>query len=581
MPTLGLTFMNEGVVRDGRRDLPVRPDWTGTYASLSAADRTAPLEPGDLERLGIAAFLIGRDGESLEILARAHHAFLRRGLLPRAVRCAFWLGFEMQQMGDLAQAAGWFGRGRRLLDDSSHDCVERGYLLLPLASRRLADGEAANARALYIQAGETGERFSDPDLIGLARQGRGRALIMLGQESEGLSLLDEVMVSITAGDLSPIVAGCIYCSVIASCFERFDVPRALEWTDALNRWCADQPDLVPYRGECLVYRAALLRHQGAWADAMREMDRACERLAPSPAKLAAGAAYYERGELYRLRGEVKKAEDAYRLASDYGRMPQPGLALLRLAQGRIGIAKSAIARVLDEDRDPRRRTRTLIAAVEILLASHDRAAARAAAEELSAMARMQKTPYLRAASGQAMGAVLLAEGDARDALALLRAACTIWRTLQTPYEAARVHVLMGIACRTLEDLDGGLLELDAARRIFQELGAAPDLAHVERLCGLSASENDAGLTARELTVLRLVASGKTNRTIAGDLAISEKTVARHVSNIFTKLDLSTRSAATAYAFLHRLIGDVPLPVAAPRSPAGSTNRVLRPAWTRD
>ncbi len=387
----------------------------------------------------------------------------------------------------------------------------------------------------------------------IALMGRGRTSIFLGRTAEGVALLDEAMVAVTAGEVSPIIAGDIYCSVIEACQEIFDLRRAQEWTAALGEWCEAQPDLVLYRGQCLVHRAEIMQLHGTWSDAMHEAERACERLAQPPGQPAIGAALYQVAELHRLRGEFVKAEDAYRRASQHGREPQPGLALLRLAQGQVDAARATIRRVVDEAQDRVTRSRLLAPYVEILLASGDVDAARAAADELSEIASNLDAPLLRAAAAHSQGAVLLAEEDAPAALAALRDAGAAWQELEAPCEAARVRVLVGLACRRLGDEDTAAMELDAARQAFGELGAAPDLAHVRELSREAVPGDAGGLTSREVEVLRLVATGKTNRAIADELFISEKTVARHISNIFTKLGLSSRSAATAYTYEHGLV----------------------------
>jgi ATP/maltotriose-dependent transcriptional regulator MalT len=321
----------------------------------------------------------------------------------------------------------------------------------------------------------------------------------------------------------------------------------------LTAWCAAQPDLVPYRGQCLLHRAELLQLRGAWPDALEEASRAYQRFLQPTAHPAAGAAAYQQAELHRLRGETAEAEEAYRRASRWGREPQPGLALLRLGQGQPGAARAAIRRALDEATDRADRCRLLPAQVELALAGGDLAAARAAADELALAAGELDAPLLRATATAAQGEVQLAEGDARAALGALRAAAAAWRELEAPYEAARARVGVGLACRALGDQDSAAMELDAARWAFQRLGAAPDLARLDALAGPDPAGAAGGLTAREVEVLRLVATGRTNRAIAGELVLSERTVDRHVSNILTKLGVASRAAATAWAYEHQLI----------------------------
>ncbi|HEX3234017.1 MAG TPA: LuxR C-terminal-related transcriptional regulator [Gemmatimonadales bacterium] len=530
-----------------------RQAWGEAYSQLAAADLEAPLEPEDLERLGMAAHLLGREDEAVDFAARLHHEYLARGDVPRAARCAFWVAMPLMFKGEGAQASGWLGRGRRLLEAGQHDCVERGYLVLPEGVRAIFGGDYPAARALFAEAAAIAERFGDGDLLALARQGEGRALIRLGEVARGVALLDEVMVSVTAGEVSPIVVGDVYCSVIEACHEVFDLRRAQEWTAAMSRWCESQPDRVPYRGHCLVRRAELLQLHGAWPDAMQEAERACEWLSRPPPQRSIGAAFYQQAELHRLQGEFAQAEEEYRQANQWGREPHPGLALLRLAQGQVDAARIAVCRAVEEARERRARSRMLAASVEILLAAGDLAGARAAADELRRIAAHLDAPFLRALSAQASGAVALGEAHPQAALALLREASRGWGELEAPYEAAQVRVLIGLACRALGDEESAAMELAAARESFQRLGAAPEVTRVGQLSRPAAAKAAGGLTARELEVLGLVARGMTNRAIAGALRISEKTVARHISNIFTKLGLSSRAAATAYAYQHELI----------------------------
>lgn len=527
--------------------------WTDAYVLLTEADREQPLHPDDLERLATAAYLIGKDAESMEIWTRAHREFLARGGVARAVRCAFWLGFCLMHHGERARGSGWIARGRELLEGARQDCVEHGYLLLPLALQRVFAGDTAAGYRMFCQAAAIGDRFSDRDLIALAGHSRGRVLIRMGEIQDGVRLLDEAMTAVDAGDISPLVVGDVYCSVIEGCLEVFDVRRAQEWTAALSRWCESQPDLVPYRGQCLVRRAEILQLHGAWPEAIDAARQACERLLQPSPQPASGAAFYQSGELYRLRGEFAEADEAYRNANRYGRKPQPGLALLRLAQGQTDAATTAIQLALDEARGTETRSRLLPAYVELMLAAGNIPAAHAAAEDLASLARELDAPVLTAVAAQARGAVRLAEGDARAALPILRLALTGWQEVEATYDAARVRVLIGLASRDLGDSDAAQMEFDAARGIFQQLGARPDLTRMDALGHALKPAPAGGLSAREIQVMRLVASGKTNRQIASTLFISERTVERHVSNIFNKLDLTSRSAATAYAYQHQLL----------------------------
>ncbi len=526
--------------------------WLDAYEALSQADQATPLGAGDLELLATSAYMLGRDDEWIRGLERAHHLYADADEKLRAARCAGWVGMALALRGEVGGATGWFGRAQRLLERDGRDCAERGYMLLPAMFQHEAAGDFAAAAAAAAAAAEIGQRFDDADLFALAVHGQGYMLMKLGQVKEGLGLLDEAMVAVTTGELSPIPTGLVYCGVILACQEVYELSRAREWTAALTRWCADQPDLVAFTGRCLVHRAEIMQLDGAWSDALDEARRAGLRFVET-ANPTAGLAFYRQGELLRLQGEFAAAEEAYREASRSGWEPQPGLAQLRLAQGRADVAAAAIRRAAGEVSERLKRAGLLAAYVEIMLAVGDSEQAQTACSELGEIAESYESVMLTAMVDQARGAVDLAAGDARSALVPLRHAWQLWHDLEAPYEAARVRVLVGLACRALDDDDTAAMELEAARAVFAHLGAVPDLAQLDSLAPGGASFDAHGLTPRELQVLRLVAAGETNKAVAAELVLSERTVDRHVSNIFTKLRVSSRAAATAYAYEHKLV----------------------------
>jgi DNA-binding CsgD family transcriptional regulator len=522
--------------------------WRDAFADLSAARCERELSGEDLERLAVAAYMLGRDAVSEEGWLAAHRAWFAQGNPERAAGCAFKHALGLFFRGDLAPAMGWVARGGRLLEGRD-ESVEQAWSQMLAALPRLFSGDAS-ASSEYVEAGEIAERLADPDAAMFARLCRGYALILERQLADGMALLDEVMASVTADEVTPMLAGIAYCQVISLCQSVFDLRRAREWTEALTRWCDSQPEIVPFRGNCLVHRCEILQLQGAWTDAQDSARQACARLAGPPSWDSLGSAHYQLGEIQRLRGAFAEAEQSYRRASLAGRDPEPGMSLLRLAQRRVDLALAAIRRALDEAQDPIARSRLLPACVEIMLEAGDVETARAAADELDGIAAQHASAYLKALAGEASGAVLLAQGEPRAALAKLRTAQRAWRELGAPHQAARVRLLIGIACRELGDSASAELEFEAARGTLEQLGAAPDL---ERLARLAGSPATGGLSRREREVLTLLAAGKSNRAIATELFISEKTAARHVSNILMKLGLSSRAEATAYAYKHGLV----------------------------
>lgn len=528
--------------------------WNRAFERLSLADRRSPLRAADLEQLAEAAFLTGREADCDSGWSRAYQAHLDDGNGVGAARSAYWAAFHLVNRGELARAAGWAGRATRSLDESGVDCVERGHVLMLEAIQTLWRGDAESAQRISTAASDIAARFEDADLTTLTNLGRGQALILQGRRREGLALLDDAMVAATTGEASATVAGLAYCAVISTCHETFDLRRAQEWTAALSQWCDAQPELVPYTGWCQIHRAEIMQIHGAWEDAADAARLAYERSSLSQDQATAGAARYILGDLHRLTGDLTVAEDEFRDATRHGRDVQPGLAMLRVAQGQHDHAAQSVRRIVDDEpASGAFRAATLAAAVEILLMVDDLPAARSAAEGLTTLAATYESELLDASAAGCRGAVLLAEHQAKEALTELRRAWRGWAALEAPYEAARARVLIGCSYRLLDDEDSAQMELDSARWTFLQLGATLDVAQVEALTHPLRPTGAAGLTAREVEVLRLVAAGKTNRAVATDLVLSEKTVARHLSNIYTKLGLPSRSAATSYAYEHHLV----------------------------
>ncbi len=529
-----------------------RHEWTIAAQAFAAADAASPLGSADLDMAGLARHLIGDDETAVAILARAHQAALADGEKLHAARVAFWLGMMSADAGDFAVAGGWLSRAGRLVEESGTDSVEAGYLLVPQALRSSNEGDPATALGLYVRAAEIADRFNEVDLATIARVGRGESLIALGEVERGVALLDDAMLAVTSGEVGPVWTGIVYCASIEAFHRIYDLRRAQGWTEALTRWCAEQPDLAPFRGRCLVYRADLMRFHGAWPEATEEVRRAESWLLRPPPSPAVGEAYYVDAELHRLRGELDAAEAAYREADRWGRRQEPGLARLRLAQGRGPAALTMIQRAIDETRNELDRTPLLDALVDISIAVGDVEGARAAADELARIASVAETPLLHATAALAHASARLSAGDVPSALASFRRAWQLWQELDAPYELARVRVGIGLACRASGDEETAAMELSAARETFLELGATPEVRRVDAISG-ARPPLPGGLSAREAEVLRHLAGGAKNRQIAEALGISERTVDRHVGNIYTKLDVSSRAAATSFAHEHHLV----------------------------
>ena len=530
------------------RGAPGTGAWSETHRLLRAVPAQELAAP-DLERLAVASYLIGEDGDALAAWEQAHRRHLDAGEPAEAARCGFWSAFCLMMQGQMAHAGGWLHRTQQIVDDL--ECAATGYVKIPVALESLGSGDARTALDLAVEARTIGQRFDDRDLRAFGMLGHGQALLALGEEAAGLAILDEVMLSVSAGEVGPITSGIVYCAVILECMQIFDLARATEWTAALDAWCAAQPDLVPYRGQCLVHQSQLQQAAGDWPRAASTVASACERLTDPPHP-ALGLACYQEAELHRLRGALAVAEEAYARASRAGYHPMPGLALLELARGDPGTAAASIRRALIEAHQAYQRPPLLAAAVEILVAGGELDAAGDAARELASIAAPSTSAVLGAMAEHAVGEVALASGDPATALTHLRAAAEVWWRLQLPYEGARTGALLGRACLALGDRAAAALELDRAREVFASLGAAGELERLVPPAGGGAGSKG-GLSARELEVLAHVAEGRTNREIGERLSISPHTVGRHLENVYAKLGVSSRAAAIAHAYEHGLL----------------------------
>lgn len=530
-----------------------RGDWRAAYDAWSEVGLDG-LSAAELDQFSTAAGLVGHHDDLVRALQRAFVRSRDEGDARGAVRAAFRLAMSTASHGEQALSAGWLGRATELVEEIGGDSPERGWLAFMRMFRAIGTGDFAEAQILADEAAATGRRFHDADLIAMAVCAQGRVALYGGRFADGLAHLDEAMVRVVAGEVSPFIAGHVYCTAIEGCQEVSDFGRVAEWTAALERWCDAQPGLLAFTGQCAVHRGQLMRLRGAWDDALREYSLAADRYLELGTPSAIGLTALETGDVLRLRGDLDGADAAYQRAADLGVDPQPGLAQLWLAAGRGTAALAAVERLLAEPGGPVQRCHLLPAAIEVLLAvDHDDRAdrARPLATELAALASSIGSGVLSAAAAQAMGAVELAAGDAAGALPYLRKAHQLWTQASSPYDAAVARLHTGRCLLALADESSAERELSAARTAFRRLGAVPMADLASSL--LAPASLPGGLTAREVEVLRLVASGRSNPQIAAELVLSEKTVARHLSNIFGKLDVGSRTAAAAYAFERGLV----------------------------
>jgi DNA-binding CsgD family transcriptional regulator len=530
------------------RETYERGDWVAAFQTWSGVEPGA-LDAADQTRLAYTAYLLGRREDCLAALQRAFRAHLDAGDSAAAAHSAIWLAMVHSRAGELSVGGGWAARAQGLLAEAG-DVVERGYLAYLQMHRHIGQHEWPQALTFAQETTAIGRRFGDADLTALGLSAQGRLTLMSGSVPQGLALFDEAMTAVASGEVSQVWAGDIYCLMIEGCQEVSDFGRAAEWTDALSRWCDLQPGLVPWTGQCAVHRGQIMALRGAWREALEELGVALQRYVGAEETHASGFALAERGDLLRVQGEYAAADAAYTEAATYGFEPQPGLALLWLAQGRLDVAHAAVVRLLAETAGPVGRARLLPAAVQVLLAVGEVERACECAAELAAIAQDFGCAAVTAESRDADGLVRLASGDPAGALPHLRAARSAWSQLGCPFRAARSQGQLGRCLADLGDAESATRELRAALATLTGLGAAPDAEVVRRL--LAPSQLPGGLTDREAQVLRLLASGRSNAQIASELVLSHKTVARHLSNIYTKLDVTTRTAAAAYAFEHDL-----------------------------
>jgi ATP/maltotriose-dependent transcriptional regulator MalT len=524
-----------------------RRDWADALDRLRGM---GSLGADDTLALATSAYLTGDVDEAVRALQRGYQDTIKSADSMGAVRFAFWLALILNVRGEFAVGGGWVARTQRLLENQPADLPERAYVLVHEFYQHLAHSNFAAAAETATRLVESARRFGNHDLVALGLMCQGRMTLYSGQVQAGLALLDEAMVGISAGEVSPIIAGMVYCSMIEACQEVSDFSRAASWTSALTRWCDTQPGLVPYTGQCSLHRGQIMRLHGAYDEALAEFALAQRRYQLEGTAAPAALALTEQGDVLRIQGRLDEAEASYRQAAELGHEPQPGLALSWLARGRTTAAVLAMRRVLAEAVGPVRRSWMLPAGVEIMIAAGHLEDAQRYADELSEIAAAFGNSAVRAMAAYAAANGALAAGTVEDALSRARESSRLWSDIGSPYEAARARVLVARALRHLGDHDSAAGELAVARRAFAEIGAAPAVDDVDRLPGRS---RPGGLTEREVEVLRLVAEGRSNHDIARALVLSPKTVERHLSNIFTKLDVPSRTAAAAYAHEHGLM----------------------------
>ncbi len=537
---------------DAAREAYARQRWQQAYEAYHAAvedgseDRASGVEAlvlEDLIALADAAWWVGRTDESLRLSERAFRLLLADGQEEAAARVALEAGFLWLLRGELTVGSGWMARARRLLAERE-ETAAHGLLGYVEVETALGDGDLDRARATagWIQA--LADRLEDPTLVAIGLVLEGRILALDGAVAEGLRVIDEAMLPVRAGEVEPSWAGNLYCQVMSLCFGLGDLQRARAWTEATERWCDRQTNAAMFVGICRVHRAQLLHLEGAWDEAEREATTACQDLADMNVEVVA-AGRYELGELHRRRGDLEAAEAAYAEAEACGRDPQPGRALLRLAQGNAEAATAALRAALAVRTLPTERAPLLSALVEVAWVGEDRELAVPTADELVAIADRVGTAGLVATARVAAGTAYLVEQEPGRAVPLLRDGVRRWRSLQASFEVAHARLRLAVALDRVGDVEAGTRERHAGEAALEALGV--------RAADVAARPTPGGLTPRELEVLTCIARGRSNRATADRLFISERTVERHLSNIYLKLGVASRTEAAAFAFTQGLI----------------------------
>jgi ATP/maltotriose-dependent transcriptional regulator MalT len=514
-----------------------------------SADRTGASGADELAALGEAAWWEGDVEESLAAWEQAYRRYLRGAESDRrrGAMLAMDIGFTWYLRGEEAMGSGWLGRARRLLAGQP-PCVEHGYLRTLEIDAAVAAGDYDTAIEVARAIAALADEHGDETLLAYALVSEGVATIKSGRVADGLAVLDEAMLPVVAGRVRPVFAGNIYCQLMSVCHELGDLRRAEQWTDVTARWCEGFESAVMFLGVCRLHRAQLLQIRGEWSRAEEELRRVCEDLAAMN-MVAVGLALYELAEVRRLRGDLTGADEAYAEAHRHGRDPQPGLALLWLAQGRPHQALEVLLAAESNTGDRLARARLSAALVEVALAAGDLDTARRATEDLEATAATYGSSGLAAAAVHCRGLVRLAGGDAAGALDALQVALRRWQELDAPYRAACARLQLAGAHEALGNRHAAAIEREAAGAAFDRLGVTNPPPPFGRDPG---ARLPAGITSREAEVLRLVARGMSNREVAEELVLSEKTVARHLANLYVKLGVSSRTAAAAFAYAHGL-----------------------------